>query len=351
MSASPPSQTLIPEAELRALGLQAFRNLGLSPQDAEDTCRIMLLADLFGISTHGMSRFESYSERLVLQGINPRPSIRLERVAPALVKVDGDNGVGPLVGMRSLQAAMNAARECGVGIALARGSNHFGPVSPYSFIAAEAGFASMICSNASTSIAPWGGSDTRLGNNPLGFGVPNPGGRPFLLDMAMSVVARAKIRDALKRGDAIPGTWATDRQGRATTDPKQALDGFLQPFGGHKGYGLALLVDLFSGLLSNAAYLTHVKSWLDAPEQPQNLGHFFLLIDTRVLGSTAWLAQRMSDFAAILHGSAPADASRPVIVPGEIELDKMERQRRDGIRIDPAALQALRKFASMAPPA
>jgi ureidoglycolate dehydrogenase (NAD+) len=346
MSPTTPHQSLISEAELRALGVQAFENLGLARKDAEDACRIMVLADLFGITTHGMSRFESYGERLLIKGINPRPDITRERVAPALVRVDGDNGVGPLVGMRSLEAAMEVARECGVGIALARGSNHFGPVSPYSYIAAQAGFASMIASNASTSITPWGGSDARLGNNPLGFGVPNPAGRPFLLDMAMSVVARAKIRDALKRGESIPPSWATDQQGRATTDPKHALDGFLQPMGGHKGYGLALLVDLFSGLLSGAAYLTHVKSWLDAPEEPQNLGHFFLLIDTKVLGSGPWLAQRMADFASILHASPPADPARPVIVPGEIELDKMERQRENGISIDAAALQSLRRHAA-----
>lgn len=346
MSVTPQNQALISEAELRALGAQAFEKLGLAPQDAEDACRIMVLADLFGISTHGMSRFESYGERLVLKGINARPAIALERVAPALVRVDGDNGVGPLVGMRSLEAAMGVARECGVGLALARGSNHFGPVSPYSFIAAEAGFASMIASNASTSITPWGGTDARLGNNPLGFGVPAAAGRPFLLDMAMSVVARAKIRDALKRGESIPPTWATDKQGQATGDPKQALDGFLQPMGGHKGYGLALLGDLFSGLLSGAAYLDHVKSWLDTPDEPQNLGHFFLLIDTQVLGSGAWLAQRMADFASILHASPPADANRPVIVPGEIELNRMAHQRQHGISLDAGALRTLRQYAS-----
>jgi ureidoglycolate dehydrogenase (NAD+) len=343
------NQALISEADLRDLGVQAFQNLGLTRRDAEDTCRIMVLADLFGITTHGMSRFESYGERLRLKGINARPNITLDRVAPALVKVDGDNGVGPLVGMRSLEAAMDVARECGVGIALARGSNHFGPVSPYSYIAAEAGFASMIASNASTSITPWGGSDARLGNNPLGFGVPNPAGRPFLLDMAMSVVARAKIRDALKRGDAIPSSWATDAQGRATTDPKHALEGFLQPMGGHKGYGLALMVDLFSGLLSGAAYLTHVKSWLDTPDEPQNLGHFFLLIDTKVLGAGPWLAQRMADFASILHGSLPADPNHAVIVPGEIELDKMDHQRQHGIGIDASALRTLRQHAAASP--
>jgi len=339
----------LPEAELAALGIKAFQGLGLAQKDAQDTCRILVLADLFGLSTHGLSRVESYGERLQLGGIKARPNITLERVAPALVKVDGDNGVGPLVGMRSLQAAMEVAREYGVGIALARGSNHFGPISPYSYIASEAGFASIIGSNSTTTIAPWGGSDARLGNSPLGFGVPNPGGPPFLLDMAMSVVARAKIRNAFKRGETIPATWATDQQGQATTDPAQALAGFLLPIGGHKGYGLALLVDLFSGLLSGAAYLNHVKSWVDAPEEPQNLGHFFILIDTQVLGSAQWLTERMTDFSAILHGSPAADISKPVLVPGEIELGQMARQRQHGIRISAELLELLRRHANNSP--
>ena len=166
--------------------------------------------------------------------------------------------------------------------------------------------------------------------------------------MAMSVVARAKIRTALKRGEAIPDTWATDREGRPTSDPKAALDGFLQPIGGYKGYGLALIVDLFAGLLSGAAYLTHVKSWSDEPEAAQDLGHFFILIDATRLGSPEWLAQRMADFAAILHDTPPADPARPVLLPGEIEQDHMERQRRDGIDIDPAVLARLEALAARA---
>jgi LDH2 family malate/lactate/ureidoglycolate dehydrogenase len=337
------------EADLTTLGELAFRGLGLNREDAHDTVRVLVLADLFGLSTHGLSRIDSYGERLLSGGIRARPHIAVEQVAPALARVDGDNGVGPLVGMHALRAAMTAARQCGVGVALARGSNHFGPISPYALIAAEAGFASIIGSNATTTIAPWGGSDARLGNSPIGFGVPHPGGQPFLLDMAMSVVARAKIRNALKRGESIPDTWATDRFGRSTNDPKDALDGFLQPVGGHKGYGLALLVDLFAGLLSDAAYLTHVKSWVDAPNEPQNLGHFFILIDTSRLGSAAWLQERMRDFAAILHDSPAVDAKRPVLLPGEIELGKMHAQRASGIRLDATTLALLHNYADRVP--
>jgi LDH2 family malate/lactate/ureidoglycolate dehydrogenase len=349
MTAQAQDKTVFTEAELTALGTRAFVGLGLPEADAADVARILVLADLFGLSTHGLSRIESYGDRLQVAGINARARVVTQAVSPALRLVDGDNGVGPLVGMHALRAAMEAAEACGVGVAFARGSNHFGPISPYSLIAAQSGFASAIGSNATTTIAPWGGSDARLGNSPLGFGVPNPDGSPFLLDMAMSVVARAKIRNALKRGEAIPDTWATDSRGRPTTDPKAALDGFLLPIGGHKGYGLALLVDMFAGLLSNAAYLTHVKSWVDAPDEPQNLGHFFILIDTKRLGSAQWLAERMNDFAAILHDSPPADPAHPVIVPGEIELNKMARQRKEGIALDAATVALLRQHAAKAP--
>jgi LDH2 family malate/lactate/ureidoglycolate dehydrogenase len=166
--------------------------------------------------------------------------------------------------------------------------------------------------------------------------------------MAISVAARAKIRTALKLGEPIPSTWATDKDGKPTTDPAAALDGFLLPIGGHKGYGLALIVDLFAGLLSGAAYLTHVKSWVDAPDEPQNLGHFFFLFDTSRLGPANWLAERMADFAAILHSTPPADPAAPVLVPGEIEMTKLARQRREGIRLDASLLTKLQAYAERA---
>ena len=329
------------EAELTRLAVRVLGACGIGEPDAQDAARILVTGDLMGHATHGVLRLESYGERLRSGAMDAKARIVVEEVAPAMVRVDGANALGPLVGMRALREAMGRARSNGVGIALARNSNHFGAIAPYCLIAAQDGFATMICSNASTTIAPTGGAETKLGNNPLGFGVPRPGGRPVILDMAMSVVARGKIRAALAKGERIPDTWATDRDGRATTDPKAALDGFLLPFGGYKGYGLALVVDLLAGVLSGAAYLEHVNSWLDDPEKPGNLGHFFLAIDTARLGSTEWLAQRIGDFDAIIHGTQRADAAVPVRLPGEIELDRLERNRRDGVAMDAALVSRL----------
>ncbi|MCM2502638.1 Ldh family oxidoreductase [Aureimonas altamirensis] len=338
-------KTVVAEAELQRAATDTLIALGLGEVDASDTARILVLADLFGVSTHGTSRIQSYGERLALGGIAARPDIRIERVAPGIARVDGDNGVGPLVGQHSLRAAMDLARENGIGIALARGSNHFGPVGPYCYVAAESGFASFIGSNATTTIAPWGGREARLGNSPIGFGIPNPGGSPIILDMAMSVVARAKIRNAAKQGRAIPSDWATNRAGVATEDPNEALDGFLQPIGGHKGYGLALIVDLLAGVLSDAAYLSHVRSWVDTPDQPQNLGHFFILLDTSRLGSASWLAARVRDFSDIIHSTPSVGPENPVLLPGEIELTNLARQRRHGISIDSETMKFLSRYA------
>lgn len=335
----------IEEAALLDLAARALRGRGVSAKHADAAARILVTGDLLGVHTHGVDRVASYAERVACGGIKAAARITAERVAPALARIDGDNGIGPAVGMRALEEAMAIAREQGVGVALARNSNHFGAVAPYSLIAADAGFASVIGSNASTTIAPTGGREARVGNSPIAFCVPNPGGRPFLLDMALSVVARAKIRAAAKRGLAIPDTWATDREGKPTTDPRAAMDGFLLPIGAYKGYGLALAVDLFAGLLSDSGYLTHARSWQDQPGEPSRLGHFFILIDAKRLGGEAWLAERMADFARILHDTPPADPSQPVRVPGEDEISSLERQRREGIEIDEAVLEKLRKLS------
>jgi len=332
------------EDKLLTLATSSLVGLGMPPKDAADAARILVYADMFGIHTHGVERILSYGERLKIGGINARAAITATALTPSMISIDGDNGLGPLVGMRALEAAMAAAKTNGLALALVKGSNHFGPICPYSFIAARRGFATLIGSNATTTIAPWGGAEARLGNNPFGFGLPKPAGDPFMLDMAMSVVARAKIRSAAKAGQPIPDSWATDRDGNPTTDPAEALGGFLQPVGGHKGYGLALVVDLIAGLLSGAAYLSHVKSWVDTPEEPQNLGHYFLLIDVGRLGPPEWLAERLDDFTGILHDTPARAPDSPVLVPGEVEMKALRKAQTQGINLSAELLEALNKL-------
>ena len=335
------TDAVIREGALLALATRALVAGGMRAEDAAPAARVLVLADLFGLRTHGVSRVAQYLDRVRVGGIDARAEVRATRVAPGLAMVDGASGIGPLVGMRALEAAMAAARDTGIAAAFARGSNHFGPIMPYAYLAAAEGFASIIGTNATTTIAPWGGRDTRLGNNPLGIGVPTPGGEPIIVDLAMSVAARAKIRRALKEGSRLPEGWATDAEGQPTTDPAAALAGFLLPFGGHKGYGLALMVDLLSGLLSGASYLTHVRAWDKEPEARQDLGHVFILIDVARLGAAEALRGRMEDFKRIVRSTPTADPDRPVLLPGDIELAAMARQQRDGVSVDAADLAAM----------
>lgn len=335
----------VPLDRLRRLAQDALVGAGMSADDATAIARVLVLADLFGIHTHGVQRIPQYLKRATLGGVNVRPHISVDRLAPALARVDGDNGIGPLVGARALEAALEGARSAGVGGAFVRGSNHFGPVMPYLYEAASEGFAAIIASNATTTIAPWGGKQTKVGNNPLGWGMPCPGGDPVLFDVALSVVARAKIRAAAAAGQSIPDTWATDADGRPTTDPAAALAGFLQPIAGHKGYGLSVMVDLFAGVLSGASYLDRISSWSVAPEVPQDLGHFFLVIDATLLAPPEQLAQRVGDFCSRLLATPAADPASPVRLPGQSELAALRRQTLDGVDIGIADVEALEKLA------
>jgi LDH2 family malate/lactate/ureidoglycolate dehydrogenase len=332
-------------ADLNRLAQRALLVAGLSAEDAAAVVEVLVLADLFGIHTHGVRRIGEYVQRVRLGGMSVAAAVTVERVAPAVARVDGANGLGPLVGMRALHAAFEGARTAGIGLALARGSNHFGPTMPYCFLAAQQGFASIVASNATTTIAPWGGAQARLGNNPIGFGAPRPGGDPIIIDIAMSVAARAKIRWAEQRGEPIPSTWATDADGHPTTDPSAALAGLLLPIGGHKGYGLAVLIDMFAGLLSGASYLNRVSSWSNDPGVAQDLGHLFIVFDTALLADEASLRERVEDFAAILHDTPAADPAHPVLVPGELEMANYHRQLRDGITLADADLDALLALA------
>ncbi|NHU48909.1 Ldh family oxidoreductase [Rhodococcus sp. A14] len=336
--------TTLPASELTSLAASALTTCGMSAAAADTIAEVLVTADMFGIHTHGVLRVPQYLDRANIGGINPHAEVRATRIAPALALVDGDNGVGPLVGSAALDAAMEGARTAGIGAAFARHSNHFGPVMPYLFKAASEGFAAIIASNATTTIAPSGGKATRVGNNPLGWGMPNPSGDPILLDIALSVAARAKIRAAAAEGRPIPDTWATDSSGHPTIDPHAALDGFLQPIAGHKGYGLAVMVDLFAGLLSGAAYLDKVSSWNLAPERAQNLGHFFILVDTKLMADSSDLSARVDDFAARLHSVPAADPANPVRLPGQLEMARYHEQTREGVTLDRQDVRALEEL-------
>jgi LDH2 family malate/lactate/ureidoglycolate dehydrogenase len=239
--------------DLRERAAAALSAAGAAPAHAAATADILVEGDLMGLGTHGVLRLLTYCERLRLGGINARAEIDVERRAPSLAVVDGDDGLGPAVAMAALDAGFAMAEETGIAYLGCRRSHHLGALAPYGLKACERGFVLACGTNASPTIAPWGGREARLGNNPLSIAAPCPDAPHFILDMAMSVAARGKIRKALDEGGSIPEGWAVDAAGRPTTDPAAALGGFLLPFGGHKGSGLSQAVDLLSAVLSGVA--------------------------------------------------------------------------------------------------
>jgi LDH2 family malate/lactate/ureidoglycolate dehydrogenase len=240
---------------------------------------------------------------------------------------------------------MDMVAETGLAYVGCNNSNHFGALAPYALQACDAGYVLMGGTNASTTMAPWGGKETRMGNNPLCIAAPCVDGVHFILDMAMSVAARGKIRAALTAGAPIPQGWAVDSDGAPTTDAAAALKGFLLPFGGYKGSGLALAVDIFSGVLSGAQFLSGVSSWSEDPDAPSGVGHFFLLLDPGALMGGEAFASAMDRFKAIVLSTPSADASVSVMLPGQVEQTRRRAAAENGVDLPAELLATIRQLA------
>jgi len=210
---------------------------GVPDADAETVARCLVQADLRGVDTHGLMRLPGYLNRVRLGLTNKTPKLEAKPVGTAAAAVDGQNGFGFVVGTFAMNEAIRLAGLHGVGIVAARHSTHFGMAGSYVLQALEAGYVSMVFSNASPAMPPWGARDALLGTSPFAAGAPAGARDPFLLDMSPAVAARGKIRRALRRGQTIPEGYALDAKGRSTTDPAAALDGVVLPIGGPEGLG------------------------------------------------------------------------------------------------------------------
>lgn len=328
------SQTVtLSVAAATRLSIDLFVSLGMSEADAAASVWPLIDAETMGIATHGLIRVPAYARRLGLGGIDAAGKIAVERRAPSLALVDGGNATGTAIAGRALEAAFEMAAETGIAYVGCRHSNHCGALMPYGLKAVEAGYVFIGGTNASTTMPPWGGAEARIGNNPICVAAPIGEGPHFLLDMAMSVAARGKIRAAQAAGDRIPADWAVDDQGRPTTDPAAALKGFLLPMGGHKGSGLSQAIDILSGVLSGAQFLSGISSWLDHPERPSNIGHFFVLLDPgRLIGKQAF-AEAMTRFRDLVLTTPPADPKRLVRLPGQAEQERRRQAMADGMTL------------------
>lgn len=335
----------VPVDKIIDLSQRSLERVGVPPEDAAMVIEILVLADLQGIDTHGTRRLGPYIERVRKNLIKNQPKITLDKKTPSVALLEGDNALGQLVGQRALQAAVEMAKDQGIAYVGCRHSNHFGAGAPYALLACRANMICMLGTNAFPTMAPWGGREVKVGNNPLAIGIPRRKSPHFILDMAMSVAARGKMRKASERGEAIPGDWALDSKGAPTTDPLEGLKGFVRPIGGHKGYGLALVVDVLAGVLTAGAFGTGVKSLFQNMDEPQDIGHFFIALDpSRFLNLESFFS-RMDDFAGELKNTEPFDEASPVLMPGEIEEANLQHRTATGIPLDEKTYQLLEDLA------
>jgi len=321
----------VPEKELRKVGKAAMDQAGLPAAQAEMALNILISADLQGISTHGTSRLPIYLKRMERGLINSNPQLHFSQPSPILRVLDGDDGLGPVVGMTGLKEGIKIAKKMGLAFVGCRRSNHFGPGAPYALAACRENLILIGGTNAFSSMAPTGSMDVFMGNNPLFIGFPRKKKAHFILDVAMSMAARGKMRKAAENKEPIPLGWALDPDGNPTTDPQLGLKGLVLPMAGHKGYGLAMVVDLLAGLLSGAGTSTGVLSLYQQWEKPQNVGHFFILINPAFFMELDTFFSRGDAYFKKIKSARAIESSTPVLYPGEIEAEHWQRQKDQGI--------------------
>lgn len=332
-----------------AFGRRLLVAHGLSEQDAAIVAGCLVRADLRGVDTHGLQFLPQYLNRVRRGLVNPRPNLVVERVTPMVGSLDGDNGFGFVVATKAMAAAVDMAKEFGVGIVSARRSTHFGMAACYTLQALEVGYISFVFTNASRAMPPWGGREAFLGTSPFAAAAPAGKEVPFDLDMSPAVAARGKIRRAARRGQKIPIGYALDAQGHPTTDPNAALDGgVVLPIGGPKGSGISMLMDIMGGIISGAACAGDVRNQFLDYDQPQNVGHFFLAMKPDLFVTKDEYLKRMDTLVKRVHTCPTAEGFDEILMPGEKERRFEATRRRTGLPYHPKEVAALQKEAAKA---
>lgn len=321
-----------------------FRAVGLGEDHARIAADNLVEAERNNIPTHGLSRLGAYLAAIERGVIEPCPVITVTRQG-ATGLVDGGNGPGMLIAHRAMSEAIDLARAHGIGLVAVRRSNHFGAAGYLAQMALDHGMIGLALSNASATVAPYGGSAGGFGTNPLAFAAPAGDGAPFLLDMATSVAARGQLRLALTENRPIPPDWAVSTGGRPATTAAEALAGVLLPFGGAKGYGIALMVEILSSMLSGACSGQGVSSMYHEGDRPAGVGHAFLAINIAAFCPVEDFTARFDHFAATLRAIAPLAGGPPVRLPGERRAEDRRITDERGIVLPTALLAELDRLA------
>ncbi|WP_409076586.1 Ldh family oxidoreductase (plasmid) [Pantoea sp. C3] len=326
------NDVLVSENHLTAFCTQILENIGVPSDDARIVVKNLVEADLRGVYSHGVVRFPIYVKRILDGGTNPKASMKILRETRTTAVVDGDNGLGHLVGVQAMQLAIEKAAEGDCVFVAVKNSNHFGAAAYYTEMAARhnmIGFSFTI--GAINHMTPWGGAEAMLGNNPFSVAFPTREDFSIVLDMACSIAARGKIIVAAKEGKPIPEDWATGPDGLPTTDAVEALKGFVTPLGGPKGYALTLTVGLLSTLLSGAFFGSDVGDLYEKTSTAQNSGHLFGVLPVASFDDLDSYLDRMDKAISDMRNAKKATDVERIYLPGEREYLSLLKHRQQGI--------------------
>jgi L-2-hydroxycarboxylate dehydrogenase (NAD+) len=323
----------------------AFEKLGVPKEDAAIGANVLVQADLRGVDTHGVIRFNPYSwyvKWLTEGSMTARPNIRVVSETASTALLDGDRGMGMVVGHRAMELAIRKAKESGIGMVAVRNSRHYGMSAYYSMLALPHEMIGIAMTNASRQVVPTFGREARFGTNPMCFAVPADHELPFVLDMATTTAAAGKLELAARQGKPIPLGWALNERAQPTDDPQVAQKARrLLPLGGsreggsHKGYGLAVLVEILCGVL------TGTVTALNADQDPR--GHFFGAIRIDTFRPVGEFKRDMDRLLRELKSTPTVAGHDRVYVPGEIEFEIADERAEHGIPLLPSVLKGLRE--------
>lgn len=299
--------------------------VGVMEIHAEIVADCFATADIYGVATHGCAILPSHLDRIRRGGYNLRPTFRILRQTAAFAVIDGDNAMGPVSAMFCMEHAIEKSRESGIFTVFSCNNNTFGPAFYYSLKAAEKGCIGLISSNSPAQMAPVGGAEKLIGTNPFAVVIPVPGEDPIIIDMATSVVAKSKFKEYKLAGKPLPEGWALDINGQPTTDPDAGMAGFILPMAGFKGYAIAMLIDVLSGVLSGSAWLDKVGRFYSESGDSMNVGFCMTVIDPAVVCGGEYESQ-IKEFANRIRDSKPADGNC-VVLPGADRLQIYHNNR------------------------
>lgn len=333
----------VKSAQLKEAAVEILKGFQATDEEAELVAESLVRADMRGIDTHGVYFLTLLSRRVDAGMIQVPTRVTVLKDDGATALIDGGNGLGQVAAHRAMELSIQKARTFGIGAVLVRNTNHVGILAFYAMHAARQGLVGIAMSNAAPSMAPWGGTEPFFGTNPIAIAVPNGTEEPVVLDMASSVVARGKIRRAERMKEPIPLGWALDEKGAPTTDPAAAMKGTLLPIGGPKGYGLALMIDLISGLLSGSHYGPQVRTF-HQPLGPTGVGMCVIAVDIARFMPLDQFQLLLRTHLRAIRESKKAPGTSRIYLPGEIEAEGEKQSAANGVEVSAATTSSLNQL-------